>query len=161
MCHFCNQCWDGWWSCTVIWITWSSLSRVLRKAVKLKHSFTHLHSYMHCLTHWGWVMHLCLNYAITNPDNGLSSVCQKAIILINAGLLWVGPIGTNFIEILIRILIFSLQNALGNVACKIVAILSQSQYVKGHMFWIYRTNSRRGYNSQPKWSLLLRKLMCD
>ena len=60
------------------------------------------------LTHWGRVTHICVdNLAIIGPDNGLSPGRRQAIIWINAGILLIGPCGTNFSEILIGIQIFS------------------------------------------------------
>ena len=40
-------------------------------------------------------------------DHGLSPDRRQAIIWINAGILWVGPLGTNFSDIVIEILTFS------------------------------------------------------
>ena len=60
------------------------------------------------LTHWGRVTHICVgNLTIIGSDNGLSSGWGQAIIWTNAGILLVGPLGTNFSEILIRIHKFS------------------------------------------------------
>ena len=60
------------------------------------------------LTHWGRVTHTCVSkLTIISSDNGLSPDRRQAIIWTNAGLLLIGPLGTNFIEILIEILIFS------------------------------------------------------
>ena len=60
------------------------------------------------LTHWGQVAHLCVgNSTIIGSDNGLSSGRRQAIILINAGILSTGPLGTNLSEILIEIHAFS------------------------------------------------------
>ena len=60
------------------------------------------------LTHWGWVTHLCdSKLTIIGSDNGLSPERRQAIIWTNAGLLLIGPLGTNFSEILIKILTFS------------------------------------------------------
>ena len=60
------------------------------------------------LTHWGRVTHICVSKrTIIDSDNGLSPGRRQAIIWINAGLLLIGPLGTNFSEILIRILTFS------------------------------------------------------
>ena len=60
------------------------------------------------LTHWGWVTHICV-CKLTNIGsyNGLSPDRRQAIIWTNAWLLLIGPLGTNFSEILIEILIFS------------------------------------------------------
>ena len=60
------------------------------------------------LTHWGWVTHICVgNLTIIGSDNGLSPGRRQAIIWTNAGILLIGPLGTNFSEILIEIRIFS------------------------------------------------------
>ena len=60
------------------------------------------------LTHWGRVTHLCgSKLTIIGSDNGLSPDRRQAIIWANAGLLLIGPLGTNFSEILIEILLFS------------------------------------------------------
>ena len=63
---------------------------------------------MYSLTHWGRVMHICVcNLAIIVSDNGLSPGRRQAIIWTNAGILLIGPLGTNFNEISSRIQIFS------------------------------------------------------
>ena len=56
------------------------------------------------LTHWGRVTHICVcKLAIIGSDNGLSPRRRQAIIWTNAGILLIGPLGTNFSEILIGI----------------------------------------------------------
>ena len=61
------------------------------------------------LTHWGWVTHICVSrLTITGSDNGLSPGRRQAIIWTNAGIVLIGPLGTNFSENLIEILTFSL-----------------------------------------------------
>ena len=60
------------------------------------------------LTHWGRVTHKCVGkLSIIGSDNGLSPGRRQAIIWTNAGMLLIGPLGTNFSEILIEILTFS------------------------------------------------------
>ena len=60
------------------------------------------------LTHWGWVTHICIvNLTIIISDNGLSPGRRQAIIWTNVGRLLIGPLGTNFSEILIVIQTFS------------------------------------------------------
>ena len=50
------------------------------------------------LTHWGWVTHICISkLTIIGSDNGWT----------NAGILLIGPFGTNFSEILIETHAFS------------------------------------------------------
>ena len=55
---------------------------------------------------------------------------RQAILWTNAGILFIGPLGTNSSEILIDIDTFSLKNSIENVVCKMVAILSRLQCVK-------------------------------
>ena len=60
------------------------------------------------LTHWGWVTHICIGkLTIIGSDNGLSPGRHQAIIWTNAGILLIGPLVTNFSEILIEIHTFS------------------------------------------------------
>ena len=61
-----------------------------------------------CLTHWGWATHICVSkLTIIASDNGLSPDRRQAIIWNNAGILSIGLLWANFIEILIEILTFS------------------------------------------------------
>ena len=68
----------------------------------------HLLTFCLCVnvsTHWGWEMHICVgNLAIISSDNGLLPGRRQAIIQTNAGILLIGPLGTNFSEIQIEIL---------------------------------------------------------
>ena len=60
------------------------------------------------LTHWGRVTHICVSkLTIIGSDNGLSPGRRQAIIWTNAGILLIGPLGTNFSEISSEINIFS------------------------------------------------------
>ena len=60
------------------------------------------------LTHWGWVMHICVSrLTIIGSDNGLSPGQCQAIIWTNAAIVLIWPVGTNFSEISIKIHIFS------------------------------------------------------
>ena len=60
------------------------------------------------LTYWGRVTHICVsNLTIIGSDNGLSPGPRQAIIWNNAGILLIGPLGTNFNEISIEIHTFS------------------------------------------------------
>ena len=60
------------------------------------------------LTHWGRVTHICVGkLIIIGSDNGLSPGRRQAIIRTNAGILLIGPLRTNFSEILIEIRTFS------------------------------------------------------
>ena len=71
------------------------------------------------LTHWGRVTHICVNkLTIIGSDNGLSPDRRQAIIWTNAGILLIGPLGTNFSEILIAILTFSFKKMHLKVSAK-------------------------------------------
>ena len=64
----------------------------------------------HYLTHWGRMTHLCISKVTSiASDNGLSPGRRQAIIWNNAGILLIGPLGTNVSEILIAIQTFSLK----------------------------------------------------
>ena len=67
-----------------------------------QHILSHVLKFL--LTHWGQVMHICVNkITIIDSDNGLSPSRRQAIIWTNTGILLIGPLGTNFSEILIEI----------------------------------------------------------
>ena len=85
------------------------------------------------LTHWGRVMHICVG-KLTGSDNGLLPGRRQAIIWTNAGILLIGPLGTNFSEILIAIETFSFK-AFENVIWKMSAILSWPQWVKYYLYY--------------------------
>ena len=78
-------------------------------------NISHRHWWFNCLcmaciglTHWGRVMHICVSKLfIIGWDNGLSPGRRQAIISTNAWILLIGPLGTNFSEILIKIYISS------------------------------------------------------
>ena len=60
------------------------------------------------LTHWARGTHICVsNLTIIGSDNGLSSGWRQAIIWTSSGVLIVGPLGTDFSEVLIGIHTFS------------------------------------------------------
>ena len=62
------------------------------------------------LTHWGRVTYICVsNLTTIGSDNGLLPGRRQAIIWTNAGILLIGPSGTNFSEILIEIHTFSIK----------------------------------------------------
>ena len=59
------------------------------------------HNVIAWLTHWGWVTHICVgNLTIIGSNNALSPRRRQAIIWTSAGILLIGPLGTNFSEIL-------------------------------------------------------------
>ena len=85
------------------------------------------------LTHWGRVTHICVSkLTIVVIDNGLSPVWCQAIIWTNAEIPLIEPLslGTNLIEILTELHIFSLkENVFQSVVCEMVNSLSRPQCV--------------------------------
>ena len=66
------------------------------------------HHFRLVLTHWGRMTDICVSkLAIIASDNGLSPGRRQAIIWTSARILLIGPLGTNFSEILIEIITFS------------------------------------------------------
>ena len=90
----------------------SSAVYVIRRNVQIQGNclpICLLFSYQTFLAHWGRVTHICVgNLTIIGSDNALSPDRRQAIIWTNAGILLIGPLGTNFSEILIAIQTFSL-----------------------------------------------------
>ena len=92
------------------------------------------------LTHWGRVTHICVSkLSIIGSDNGLSPDRCEAIIWTNAGILLIGPLGTNFSEILIKILTFSFKKM-----CLKVSSAKRQPFCLGlnvlntYQYWMYR-----------------------
>ena len=78
-------------------------SRVTRRPIgRIRHT---------ALTHWGratrWCIYASVILTTIGSDNGLSPCRRRASIWTNAGMILIGPLGTNFSEILIEILTFS------------------------------------------------------
>ena len=63
---------------------------------------------INALTHWGPVTHICVSdLTIIGSDNGLSPGRRQVIMRTNTEILLIRPLGTNFSEILIEILLLS------------------------------------------------------
>ena len=87
--------------------TWTNVNTTSRSVVFVS-MLKRFHSRIFFLTHWGRVTHICIgSLTIIASDNGLSPGRRQAIIWTSAGILLIGPIGTNFSEILIEIITFS------------------------------------------------------
>ena len=55
-------------------------------------------------THWGQVTHICASVLnIICPDSSLSPGLRQAIILTNAGMLFIELLGRNFSEMLVEV----------------------------------------------------------
>ena len=64
-----------------------------------------------------------------DSDNGLSPRRRQAIIWTNAGILLIGPLGTNFSNLNRNSNILIKENAIENVVCEMASILSRPQCV--------------------------------
>ena len=100
------------------WLGPADISCYGRKDVKHDHELIGLNTQYHPthLTHWGRMTHICVGkLTIIGSDNGLSPDRRQVIIWTNAGILLIGPSGTNFNEILIEIPTFSFKKMRLNV----------------------------------------------
>ena len=105
----------------LIWPSGTNFSEILIRIHTFSFKKIHLRmSYASCwsfclspislnvLTHWGRVTHICVCKLTTiGSDNGLSPGRGQAIIWTPAGIFLIGPLRTNFSEILIWIQTFS------------------------------------------------------
>ena len=102
------------WDCVQMILMNPSRIIMQTKQNKLEKIYVHILSnilYYQTLTHWGRVTHICVgNLTIIGSDNGLSPGRRQAITWTNFGILLIGPLGTNFSEILIEIHTFSFKN---------------------------------------------------
>ena len=95
------------------------------------------------LTHWGQVTHICLGkLVILGSDNGLSPERCQTIIWTNAGILLIGPLGTNFSEILSEIHRKYVWKCLRNVGhfvstsmCKVICVATQLTTITSDIQW--------------------------
>ena len=85
---------------------WIKISNIFFKKVNLQI----VAILFYVLTHWDRVKHICISkLTMIVSDNGLSPGWHQAIIWVNVGIFLIGPLGTKFSEILIKIYIFSLK----------------------------------------------------
>ena len=104
------------------------------------------------LTLWGRVTHICVSkLTIIGSDNGLSPDRRQAITWTNAKLLLIGPLGTNFGEILIKILTFlfkkmrlKVSSAKGRPFCLGLNVLKRNPGV--NVFYIELSISSMAYS---------------
>ena len=83
------------------------------------------------LTHWGQATHICVGKLTTiDSDNGLSPGRRQAIIWTIAGILLIGPLGTNVSEIQIGIQTFSFKKMYLKSRLRNGVHLSRPQCVK-------------------------------
>ena len=115
---------------------------------------------MLCLTHWDRVTHICVGkLTIIGSDNGLSPGRRQAIIWTNDGILLIGPLETNFSEILSEIQSFSFKkmhlkmlSGKWRPCCLGLNVLTPSHYLnqcwlveltlRNRFQWIFKENTR-------------------
>ena len=85
-----------------------------------------------------WCITICVgNLTIIGSDKALSPGRRQAIIWTNAGMLSIGPLGTNFSDILLEILTFlfrKMRLKASSQVCEMAAIFSRPQCV--NTWWI-------------------------
>ena len=100
--------------------------------------------------HLGDLTHIRIGkLIIIGPGNGLSPGRHQAIILTNAGILLIGPLGRNFSEISIEIYTFSFKKmhlkmsiarwrpfCLGLTVLNILCVVCSTASLAGHYWWI-------------------------
>ena len=106
------------------------------------------------IPHWGRVTHVCVGkLTITGSDNGLSPGRRQAIIWTIAGILWIGPLGTNFSEILIRIETFSFERMhLKMSSAKWRPFVSASMWYKWFIHGIKHQKGKQSLYLQSGWT---------
>ena len=93
--------------CVIVW-----LDRNIRIMIKTNKSFSKFHFWAHTplwLIEAEWRIYVSWNWVSIDSDNGLSLIRRQAIIWFKEDLLLIGPLGTNFSEIWIKIQIFPLK----------------------------------------------------
>ena len=106
-----------------------------------------------------WRISESANWVSTGSDNGLMPVQRQAIIWTNADLLSIGPLGTKFSDILIKIQNFSLMKmCLKNGVCEMVAILSRSECVKLGQYCACRCPTHLNRSKSSAYTAILTEL---
>ena len=92
----------------------------------------------------GWLTHICVSkLTIIGSDNGLSPGRSQAIIWINAGILLIWAVGTNFSETLSEIHTFSFKKMLSKISSgNHLVLASMCSYVCYDAYYVVtkRTN---------------------
>ena len=110
------------------------------------------------LSHWGRATHICVGKLTTiRSDNGLSPGRRQAIIWTIAGIWLIGPLETNFSEILIRIQTFSFKRRhFENVVCEMAPICLSHNVLNQVIVWyILQNNFDIHNNAAPLENLFL------
>ena len=112
------------------------------------------------LTHWGRATHICVGKLTTiGSDNGLSPGRRQAIIWTIAGILLIGPLGTNFNDILFEIRKFSFTKMHLKMSSAKLRPFSLGPNVLKHMYIdentselpILTLSTKTAYNCDVRW----------
>ena len=142
--HVCSQ-----EKCSVVWDERNDVSHLSRCCMNIlvpeqNQSGRNCINTMTVLTHWGRVTHICVGkLTIIGSDNGLSPGRRQAIIWNNAGILLIGPSGTNFSEILFGIQTFSfrkmhlkMSSAKWRPFCLGLNVLMHTRFTRDVVQWV-------------------------
>ena len=128
----------------------SRISRQYQGIILQSHSFwcfmicyveVNLEQIVPLVKYWGRVTHICVGkLTIVGSDNGLSPGRRQAIILTNAGILLIGPLGTNFSEILIATETFSfktMHSKMSSAKWRLFGLGLNELNIEPTPFWIW------------------------
>ena len=121
------------------------------------------HPFYFSLTHWSWVTHICISkLTIIGSDNGLSPGWSQAIIWTNDGILLIGPLETNFSQIVFFFSnIFIQEKAFENFVCEMVSILSLPQCVNKQCLFPTQFDCSQSYLILSMSSLSIKPDTCN
>ena len=139
-------------------LLWMPVFRDAISQTPFSNAFSWMKMYELWLTHWGRVTHICVgNLTIIGSDNGLSPGRRQAITWTNVGILLIGPLGTNFSEILSEIHTFSFKkmrlkvsSAKWRPCCLGLNVLkfhsaSMSQHIEARTTWLPPSKTGRHF----------------
>ena len=124
-----------------------TFSPILHQSFSVVLKISALYLRTSALTHWGRVTHICVgNLIIIGSDNGLSPDQRQAIIWTNARILLIGPLGTNFSQILIEILTFSFNKMCLKLAkwrpfCLSLNVLRLPTVIYATRYWVTKSSA--------------------
>ena len=103
----------------------------LESIIVRKYGYYFQHSRNKGKTHWAkWCTYASISHDITGSDNGLLPVWHQAITWNNVDILPIGPVGTNFSKICIKLQTFPFRK---------IDLQNNGNFFSASMWW-YRSN---------------------
>ena len=130
------------------WFGWGMDSEIIMGIVDwtitrwTQYAIVSIYGCLDTSTHWGRVTHICISkLTIIGSDNGLSPGRRQDIIWTKAGLLLIGPLETNFSEILIEILTSSFKKMRLKVSKRRPFCLGFNVLMLKQCAWLFTSDS--------------------